>query len=167
MVRPPGLDMGCLSGIQSLVYFTVNYCVKYYIYWCLSCLHYQGISISDIDPTLTHCDLVMPYGNKISINKTRLKIAVLKWHLGLPGVNELNSLWPMDTMDSVRELGQHWFRLPSKQFSIQGLAINQFGNFSQPTSDFGIVGDAHPTDTVGSCCNLTSTSGTMVITSWK
>ena len=26
---------------------------------------------------------------KITINKTRLKIAVLKWHLGLPGANEL------------------------------------------------------------------------------
>ena len=26
---------------------------------------------------------------KIPINKTRLKIAVLKWHLGLPGANEL------------------------------------------------------------------------------
>ena len=29
---------------------------------------------------------------KIPINKTRLKIAVLKWHPGLPGANELTSL---------------------------------------------------------------------------
>ena len=51
---------------------------------------------------------------KIPINKTRLKIAVLKWHLGLPGANELimtwqfqepghhqswlNSLWPRDAI---------------------------------------------------------------------
>ena len=29
---------------------------------------------------------------KIPINKTRLKIAALKWHPGLPGANELNSI---------------------------------------------------------------------------
>ena len=30
---------------------------------------------------------------KIPISRTMLKIAVFKWHLGLPGVNELNMPW--------------------------------------------------------------------------
>ena len=37
---------------------------------------------------------------KIPINKTRLKIAVLKWHLGLPGANELK-YWSRVTHASV------------------------------------------------------------------
>ena len=39
---------------------------------------------------------------KMPINKTRLKIAVLKWHLGLPGANELKAyitLYAEDTTE--------------------------------------------------------------------
>ena len=37
-----------------------------------------------------HLRALSPDDVKISINKTRLKIAVLKWHLGLPGAIELS-----------------------------------------------------------------------------
>ena len=42
-------------------------------------IHLRALSLDDV---------------KIPINKTRLKIAVLKWHPGPPGANELNILKP-------------------------------------------------------------------------
>ena len=36
-----------------------------------------------------HLRALSLYDVKMPINKTRLKIAILKWHLGLPGANEL------------------------------------------------------------------------------
>ena len=47
-------------------------------------IHLRALSIDDV---------------KTTINKTRLKIAVLKWHLGLPGANELKCL--------LRDWNQH------------------------------------------------------------
>ena len=41
---------------------------------------------------------------KKPINKTRLKIAVLKWHPGLPGANELRRQGiTMDGIDSISQ----------------------------------------------------------------
>ena len=42
-------------------------------------IHLRALSLDDV---------------KIPIDKTRLKIAVLKWHLGLPGANELKHVMP-------------------------------------------------------------------------
>ena len=44
---------------------------------------------------------------KIPINKTRLKIAVLKWHLGLPGASQLTHCGLVMTYGFI-ELCQHW-----------------------------------------------------------
>ena len=46
-------------------------------------IHLRGLSLDDV---------------KIPIDNTRLKIAVLKWHPGLPGANELTVL---DTMRTI------------------------------------------------------------------
>ena len=48
-------------------------------------IHLRALSLDDV---------------KIPINKTRLKIAVLKWHLGLPGANELTH-WPLGDLDAI------------------------------------------------------------------
>ena len=50
-------------------------------------IHLRGLSLDDV---------------KIPINKTRLKIAVLKWHPGLPRANELKH-WGREKMDAISQ----------------------------------------------------------------
>ena len=51
---------------------------------------------------------------KIPIHKMKLKIAVLKWHLGLPGANELIDVDPKDFaiwVSNTVKLVNHMFRI--------------------------------------------------------
>ena len=55
---------------------------------------HQAITWTNVDLSLLrslgiHLRALSLDNVKIPINKTRLKIAVLKWHLGPPGANEL------------------------------------------------------------------------------
>ena len=51
---------------------------------------------------------------KIAINKSRLKIAVLKWHLGLPGANELKP-WLAGLRFHLNSQNRHLITCPWEQ----------------------------------------------------
>ena len=56
-------------------------------------IHLRALSLNDVE---------------IPIDKTRLKISVLKWHLGLPGSIELTrSGWSLPAMDIMIEVHVH------------------------------------------------------------
>ena len=55
-------------------------------------IHLRGLSLDDL---------------RIPINKTRLKIAVLIWHLGLPGANELMGIMMTSSYGNIFRVTGH------------------------------------------------------------
>ena len=62
-------------------------------YWLVAWRHqaitWTNVNLSSVKSLGIHVKALSLDDVKIPINKMRLKIAVLKWHLGLPGANAI------------------------------------------------------------------------------